>query len=252
MTTETYYYGEGKVWSRAAGGKWRWWGDVSALSLAVEIEKAEHIESHSGQKGLARSFAVGKAVTLNATLHQIDTTAIAEGLYGAVSAIAAGTVTDEGLGTVAAGDTIKLAFGAVSDVVITDSTGSPATIDPSHYDLDARFGSIEFLTLPTGPAPTQPLKATYDHAAGSQANFLTQAAKSVEFRYEGVNLAEENAPVIVALYKVSSEPFQELALITDGNDVAGTPLTSAVLIDTSKSASGSLGQFGRFVQYETE
>lgn len=250
--TETYFYGQGKVYSRVSGGKWRWWGDVSALTLAAEIQKAEHIESYSGQKGLARSFPIGKTVTLNATLHQIDTAAIAEGLYGAVSDIAAGSVTNESLGTVAAGDIVKLAFGAVSSVVITDSLGSPATIAGSHYDLDARFGSIEFLTLPSGPAPTQPLKAAYSHLAGTQANFLTQPAKTVEFRYEGVNLAEENAPVIVELYKVSSDPFQELALITDGNDVAGLPLASAVLIDTSKSASGALGQFGRFVQFATE
>jgi hypothetical protein len=251
-TTETYYFGQGKVFSRAygvAGAKWRWWGDVSALTIASQVEKLTHLESYSGNRGIVRDIAISKAMTLNATLHQVDTSSLAEMLYGTATDITAGTVTNEDLGTVAVGDIIKLDYGGVSSLVITDSTeGTPATIAASHYALDARFGSVEFTSLPSGPAPTMPLKAAYSQAGGKQVNFLTQAQPIIELRFEGINLAEGNAPVILELYKVGTDPLQELALITEGNALAGVAVACSVQIDSAKPAGGSLGQFGRFIQ----
>jgi len=246
-----YYYGQGKVFSRRlnqVGAKWRWWGDVSALTIGMELEKLQHRESYSGNKGIARDFAISKAMTLNATAHQLDTDSLAELIYGAVSSVAAGAVVAEDLGTVAAGDTVKLDFPGVSALVITDSAGAPVTIAGSHYQLDPRFGSVEFLSLPGGPAPTMPLKAAYSHLANKQVNMFTQPQPIIEFRYEGINLAENNAPVIVEIYRMSTDPLQELALINNDTSLSGAPITCAALIDNSKSAVGQLGQFGRIIQ----
>lgn len=251
MATEYYFYGQGKLWSRRldqSNAKWRWWGDVSACELALEVEQLEHRESYSGQKGLTRRFPTAKGLTVNATLHKLDTLGLQELLWGAASTIASGAVVNEPLGTVAAGDTLKLEFPGVSSLVVTDSAGSPATIAGTHYVLDPAFGSVEFNTLPTSPAPTQPLKASYSHAVAQQVNIFTQAQPIIQFRYEGVNLAEGNAPVIVELYKLSTDPLQQLALINNDTSLAGVPLTAGVLLDTSKSATGSLGQFGRILQ----
>lgn len=255
MATEYYYYGQGKVWSRrlnpATGtGKWRWWGDVSSLTAAMELEKLEHRESYSGNKGIARSFPISKALTLSATAHQLDTDSLAELVYGATSTVAAGAVVAEDLGTVAVGDTIKLGFAGVSALSITDSNGTPATIAPSRYELDPMFGSVEFLSLPVAPAPTMPLKAAYTRKANKQVNLLTQAQPIVEFRYEGINLAENNAAVIFELYRMATDPLQELAMINNDTSLAGVPISLAALIDTSKSATGQFGQFGRIIQVQ--
>ncbi|MCA0240168.1 MAG: hypothetical protein LCI02_04855 [Proteobacteria bacterium] len=252
MTTEYYYYGQGKVWSRrlnVGGGKWRWWGDVSSLTIAMEIEKLEHKESYSGNKGIARSFPTSKALKLTATVHQLDTDSLAETVYGATSAIAAGAVVGEDLGTVAVGDVLKLDYAGVSALVITDSTvPTAATIAAGNYVLDERFGSLEFTGLPSSPAPTMPLKAAYSHLAAKQVNFLTQAQPIVEFRYEGINLAESNAPQIVEIYRMGTDPLQELALINNDTNLSGAQITMAALIDSTKSATGALGQFGRILQ----
>lgn len=252
---EQYYFGQGRVFSLRAGAtanKWRWWGDVSKLSLTAELEKVTHKESYSGNKGTVREFPVSKTLKVAATLRQIDTQSLADSLFGAVSTVAGASVTDEVFPTgITAGDVVKLAYPGVSALVIKDSAGSPVTIAAQYYELDARFGSIEFLGLPTAPAPTEPLKASYTYAGYKQVNFLTQAQPVMALRYEGVNLAEGNAPVIVELYKMSTDPLKELALITDGTDLAGLEIEAAVLIDSSKSATGSLGQFGRFLQVTT-
>lgn len=244
-----YYFGQGKVWSRRLTPtlqKWRWWGDVSELTAGFEVEKVSHKESYSGNKGLARDFAVSKALKLSAKLHQIDTAALVEQVYGSVTAIASGSVVAEVLPTVVVGDVVKLDFGGVSALSIVDSAGTPVAFGAVNYELDPRFGSIEILTLPGGIV--QPLKASYTHTAGSQLALLTTAQPILQFRYEGINLAESNAPVIFECYRVGTEPLKDLALITSGTDVAGVTIDMAGLIDSSKSASGALGQFGRFIQ----
>lgn len=249
-TNETYYFGQGKVWSRPKGGTakdWVWWGDVSALTFGGTDETASHQESYSGYRAKVRSFSLGGDRTLSATLHQIDPDALARLLRGTVSTIAAGTVTAEALphGLVA-GDVLKLEqpFN-VSDLVITDSSGSPVTVPAEHYELDAAWGTLTILSLPAGL--TQPLQAAYQYAGGRQVSFFSAKPQDLQWRYEGINLAENNAPVLCEFYKVSTSPLEELALITDGTDVAGVTVNAEALLDSSRLASGPLGQFGRFV-----
>ena len=148
------------------------------------------------------------------------------------------------------GDTIKLDFPYnVSDLVITDSAVSPVTLAPEHYDAFLEHGSIELLSLPSAPgALTQPLKAAYKHAGARQVAFFNAPPKQMQLRYEGINLAEGNAPVIAEFYKVSTAPLQELALITSGTELAGMNYQAECLADASRPANGPLGRFGRFVQ----
>ncbi|MEQ6471077.1 hypothetical protein [Comamonas sp. wu1-DMT] len=251
---ETLFYGQGRVFSRpfgsTGGGGWGWWGDVSALSFGGTDEQAAHKESYSGQKSKIRSFSIGGDRTLKAVLHQVDPDSLAQQLRGTVSEISAGTVTGEMFpNPVAVGDVIKLDKPYnVSDLVITDSSGSPVTLDPEHYDAYLEHGSIELLSLPTVPGITQPFKAAYKQAGARQVAFFNAAPKLIQLRYEGINLAENNEPVIVEFYKVSTAPLQELALITSGNELAGMSIDAECLADSSRPANGPLGRFGRYVK----
>lgn len=254
QTVETYYYGQGRLFSRPKGsagnGGWTWWGDVSALQFGGTDESAAHKESYSGTKSTVRKFSIGGDRTLSGTLHQVDTAALARLLRGTVSEIAPGTVTGEAFpATVVVGDTIKLDKPYnVTDLVITDSTsGTPVTLTPEHYELFASHGSIQILSIPSSGI-TQPFQAAYKHAGARQVAFFTAPPQELELRYEGINLAEGNAPVIAEFYKVSTQPLQELALITSGNDLAGIAFEAEALLDSSKPISGALGRFGRFVQ----
>ncbi|MDR3055255.1 MAG: hypothetical protein LBU53_07620 [Zoogloeaceae bacterium] len=251
VTVEQYYFGQGRLWSRPYGSTnpadWRWWGDISQLDVAGETENIEHKESYSGQRNKVRSISLGSSMTITGTLHQVDTQALAALLYGAASEIEPAVVTGEALGTVSVGDFIKLDNPGVSALVITDSATSPVTFAPENYVLDANFGVIEIVSLPT-PLPTFPLKAAYQAAGGKQVNFFTQPQPNLELKYEGVNLAENMAPVQVHFYKVATQPLQGLALIQNGNELAGNQFTLDVLSDTAKPAAGPLGRMGRFIQ----
>lgn len=249
---QKFLYGQGKVKLAeiVAGvtGKWEWVGDVSALAVGMEEEKAEHKESYSGKKAKVREFNIGNDMTLSATFHSYHSDNIARFTRGTVTEESSSTVTGESLGTVEVGDEISLVYPGVSSLIIEDSEGSPVTIAETHYELESNFGNILFNSLPDTPAPTMPLVANYTYADHEQVSFLSADQKQYALRYEGINLAEGGAPVIVELYKLSPGLLSELALITDGNEVAGMDVEGAVLLDTRKSAAGALGQFGRIIQ----
>lgn len=248
--SETYMYGQGKVELAERDGNnlgpFIWVGDVSELTGSLSEESFTHQESYSGNKASVRKVHLGKTMEWSLTLHELSVANLAKFLQGVATNQAAGTVTGESLGAVAVNDVIQLAHFGVSNLVITDSAGSPATIAASHYEYD-EFGEITFKTLPTSPAPTNPLLAAYSHTSYQQAAMLNGTRKEYALRYKGINLAEGGKPVLMELYKVSAGLLQTLNMITNGNQLASTPLTLEALLDTNKPANGDLGQYGRVV-----
>lgn len=253
--SESYYFGQGKLWIAGIGaggvlGDWVWLGDVSELTGQGSETRVQHRESFSGVNAMVRDFGKEVGMAWNATLHQLDADNVGRFTRSRMSAQVAGTVTGEQLpNPVQDGELVALDYMNVTDLVITDSlTPTPATlVRGTHYDYDI-FGDVEILTLPTTPAPTFPLLAAYSHGAAKQAAFLAGSDKNYALKYKGINLAENGAPIMVELYKTGASLLQQLSLITSGNQLAGSPVTFTTLLDSSKPASGDLGQFGRFVE----
>lgn len=250
MSTETYYYGQGRVSIALRDpvtglpGKWRWIGDVSACAIKMQVQKVQHNESYSGQVAETKNFPTKKTATLDLTIHQIDSDNLSFALFGTKQSIVGSTVTGEALGTLAAGDVFYLANPGVSVVTLSDSTsGTPKTLvaGTDYVVEDANFGRLRLINVGTY---VMPLIASYTYGARTSVGMFTAAQPVVALRYEGLNLAEQNAPVLVDLYKVSTDPLAELALIGTGNDVAGMQVTGGILLDPGKPATGPLGQFG--------
>lgn len=243
-----YLLGQGKVYfaKRDANGNplaLRWLGDVSAAKLGLKTTNAEQKESYSGQRGTVKRIVVGKEATFECTMMEISNDNLAANLSGKVTSTPSGSVTGEPLPTVVAGARVALDFPKVSALVITDSAATPVTLADTKYKLDPDFGAIDFKDV-TGA--TQPFKAAYTHAAVDSVAMFNAQQEDVFVRYEGINLAEGGAPIIIELYKVNAEPLKELALITD--KFAEMQITAAVLIDGTKPVSDDMGQFGRIIQ----
>jgi hypothetical protein len=244
-----YYLGQGKLYlaARTAGGQakaLRWLGDVSDAKLSLKVDNVKHKESYTGQRLDAKNLVIGKEASFVFTLMELSKDNLAIALYGKSSTIASGSVTAEPLpADLVAGDRVALKYPKVSTVVITDSAAMPVTLDPAKYEVDANYGAI---TLKDVAGVTQPLKVAYTHAALENVSVFTAAQSEVFIRYEGINLAEDGAPVVVELYKVSTEPLKELALIT--TKFAETTINSTVLLDNARPMDDELGQFGRILQ----
>lgn len=247
--TNPFRYGQGKLYigNRDSNGNvatWRWAGDVSAFSVKLSVDKVEHKESYSGQRATVVSFVNGKTATADMTFNQLGIDNLALALYGTSAVTAAGTVTAEAVASTAAvGDTAQLAHPGLtaSSLMLKGGSGGTTTlVEDTDYTIDETFGRITFLT-----AQANPVTADYGYGASTAVAMFTAAAADIGVRYEGINLAAGNAAEIVELYKLSPQPLQELALISSGNDVDGMQVSADVLLDSTKSATGAMGQFGR-------
>jgi len=244
-----YFLGQGRVLvaARNAAGEalaQRWLGDVSDLKISFKTDTIRNKENYSGQRGTVKNLIIGKEATVDLTLEELSQDNLALALYGKPTKIDSGSISGEALPIgLLAGDTVSLNYMKVSNVVITDSASTPVTLDASKYDINAEYGSITFKDVASAQ---QPFKVAYTHAALDNVSVFTSAQPEVFLRYEGINLAENNAPIVVELYKVSTEPLKELALITD--QLTNLAITASALIDNTKPASDEFGQFGRILQ----
>ncbi|MFT0211831.1 hypothetical protein VQ643_04345 [Pseudomonas sp. F1_0610] len=251
---EQYLYGQGKVKIAMIGtdgklGAWRWVGDVSSLKISMSEETISHRESYSGIKAKVREFGYSPEAKVDAVLHSVITDNLALFTSGVATETPAGTVTAEALPELQAGDEVVLDNPGITDVVITDSAASPVTVDPASYTVDQAYGTIVFNSIDS--ALQQPFNVAYKYVANKQVSFLSTSKRpDVALRYEGINLAENGAPIIAEFYKCAPSLLTDLSLITDGNEVAGMPVNFGVLLDGSKPANGALGQFGRLIQVE--
>lgn len=248
----SYFSGQGRVYlaERDANGNpldLRWVGNVPDLSVELKVEKKSHNESHSGQRLKDFELITAKEGGLKCTLEEFSKENLALVLYGAHEAVSAGDVTNEAFAAgVVAGSMRLLANQFASNVVITDSTGTPKTLDPAQYKVHDHQGAVEFLDITTGGPYVQPFKAAYTKGAAVRTAMFKTAQPQLWLRFDGVNTADGNKRVVVDLYKVSIDPSKNLSFI--GNDLQKFELTGMVLADTSKDADGELGQFGRIIQ----
>lgn len=250
MSGETYQYGKGEVDAAmiidGVQGPWKWLGDVSALSIALEEAKFSHTESYSGQNHEVREIPTGISANGSMTMHSLSAENVASFTRSANTEHAAGTVSEDSLGDVEVGDVLVLDHFGLSNIVVIDSSAGPVTIDPSHYEYDG-YNELTINSLPDTPAPTMPLKISYAHSAYKRVALLNAKKSYIALRYRGINLAEDNKKQYVELYKVSPGLMQQLEFINSGQQLAGAPVTFKPLLDTSKPADGELGQYGQIV-----
>lgn len=221
-------------------------GNATALSLALKTDVLEHYESMSGNRSLDLRLIKQKSANVTLTVEEFTADNLALALYGAKISEQAGTVTAEPLGSAApvVGTPYFLAHQGISNLVLTDSAATPTTlIDGTHYTADLRFGRVQLLST-TGL--TGPIQAAYGYGAVDQIGVFTQPLPERHLRFEGVNTAAGNRPVLLELYRVAFDPLKQLDFISD--DLNKFELEGSLLADATKPIDAVLGQFGRIVQ----
>ena len=246
-----YFSGQGRVYlaARDAGGNplaLRWAGNVPDLKVSLNIETIEHKESYSGQRLTDLQLIKGKDGEFTCTLEEFSAENLALSLYGEAASATGGTVSAETFPTgIAAGETRLLANPFVSNVVITDSSGTPKTLPASQYTVHENQGAITFNNITAGGPYVQPFKAAYTYGARRSTAMFKSAQPEVWLRFDGINTADGNKPVILDLYRVAINPTKDFSLISD--ELQRFELSGRVLADTLKDADGPLGQFGRLI-----
>lgn len=247
--SQPYQFGLGKLYFRPAddvGAAWQSFGDLSSLLLSAAPLAGGRTENWSGNRGRLPGQQQVGSLSVAAVAHALHPEALAELTSGDLFEHAAGAVVGYVLPSVGPGSNVRLPHLGVSDLVMTD--GVSATIEPAHYDLDSAFGSLEIVSLPASPVPTPPLRVSYRHAASRSVGLLERDARPLELRYEGVNLAAANAPVVLELWRVELDRLKEMPLVEGGAVMRGVPISGDVLLDTARTQPGMRGGFGRITQ----
>jgi len=219
-------------------------GNVAELKLSLKTDVLEHYESQTGQRSLDHRMVKQKSATVNLTIEEFTKENLALALYGNHITGSNGTVTAEPLGgaTPVVGDRYFLAHPKVSALALTDSAGT-ALVAGTHYTADTDFGAIQFLDT-TGL--TAPIHAAYSYGAATEIGIFTQSVPERYLRLEGINTAQDNAKVLVELYRVTFDPLKEISFISD--EYNKFELEGSLLADNTKPFDALLGQFGRIVQ----
>lgn len=243
-----YFSGQGKVLvGKATDGKvgaLRYVGNCPALQVELTTETTEHKESHSGQRLTDMRLVTSKMANITITLEDFTKQNLALGLYGTAAQTAGASVTDEALPAgLKAGDLVRLAHPGVSAVSVKNRTNAALAAATDYEVHSADHGSLKILK--DIAATGQPLKASYTHRAYTNVTMFDAASTDNWVRFEGLNTADSNTPVLIELYRVSFDPLANLGAISD--ELLQMELQGSALYDSTKTDDAQLGQFGRVV-----
>lgn len=234
----------GELDANGAIGAMRWVGNVPEATLELGTTSADKNESYSGQRLQIGRLTTATTAAFNCTLDEWSAANLALAFNATVADITASTVTDEVFPTgLVNGDLVRLAHPFATSLVITDSTGSPVTVDPGDYALEGHGENIVRL-IDVG-AHIQPFKGAYSYAAAENIVLFSAPSKVVFLQFDGIN-TETGEAVIIDLWKVRFDPVSSLGLINA--EYGNLPLAGAVLYDPTRSANAALGGFGRMQQ----
>ncbi|QLP58627.1 hypothetical protein HV092_14690 [Klebsiella quasipneumoniae] len=235
---ENYYYGQGKVFLAPRDNKraFRWVGDVSSLKIAFSYEQQITKASRGGQLYQNQRIITGASGSISSTWHNFSVENLAL-LLGAQPVDEPFSFNEQFPvpDGVVKGDIIALPHTTVFNVSIN---GLERDAD---YVVDRQFGTIEFLSTPAVGMRT----VEYDHLYNQWIPFFSLKPQEFYLRFQGVNLAEDSAPVLLELYRVSVDPLAILEMISSGTDIAGMDMTSLILPDFNQQTGTALSFFGR-------
>lgn len=210
-----YYSGQGRVSvariKNGAVGAYRWLGNVPSLSLDTKVDTKEHKESYTGQRATDKVITTGKEITVKFSLEEIQDENLLMAFQGTKETVAGQTITGETSPTLTKGDVWYLKNTSASNVVLTDSANQPLA-EGVDYSIDPPYGRITLLNVGT---LTMPLKADYKTASVTKIKFLDDAQGEYALRFEGLNTAEDNAPLLVEVHKMQIDPAKSFDLINN-------------------------------------
>jgi hypothetical protein len=249
-----YLFGKGKVMllERDVNGvvsEGLYVGNCPELRFSSSAGKFKHLESMTGTNAQDREIITQITMEMSVTLENIADEVLATLVWGETNAIAAATTQSHFFPAGIANGEHHIIPNAwnLSNAVLKDSAGSPATVDSADYLLDTDFGTIKFIDV-TGY--TQPFELEYDKGAAVGIPFLKTTQPARFLRFEGKNLGNPGLSYsdtfIVELYNIGFDPPADLGFI--GSEFARFELKGSVNSDDTRSDDNTLGAYGRIIK----
>lgn len=239
--TGDYYYGQGKVFlaRRLANGRpgaMRWVGDVSALNVNFTFDQQVTKVSRGGVLLPAQQYKTAQSASISSTWHYFSAENLAL-VLGSMPIVEPFSIKgeDELPAGISEGDIYSLPHTTVFNVEID------GLINDVDYVVDRQWGTVEFLVTPENKS----FLVKYEHLQNQSLPLSTSAPVELSLRYQGVNMAQDNAPILVELYRLVLEPLATLELINTSNNIPGMEIAAQLLADLSRRDASEFGYFGR-------
>ncbi len=240
------YRGQGQVFlAKRVGGQpagLDFIGNVSELMLNPQTEKIEHQESQTGYNSVDKVIERGLKVEMSMTTDSMTDENLARLVFGKITKTEVTTVTNE------------LHFGypgllvTLNNINLTrlnsltrTTTTQPFTNGVDYEIVDLAAGILRI--LPGG---------LISSGRGFRANYVCGASETVAafgtpnteywLRFNGLNSAENDNPVIIDCFKVRFAPASDIPVINDDN-FAEYKQSGTCLFDAAQPVSGKLGRF---------
>jgi len=211
-------------------------GNVSDLTISIDVSETDHKESTSGLRAVDLTLTTEQKVAVAMTMESFNQENLTLALAGTGSSIASGTILDEVI-VAKVGKTIPTAHMGLSAIVIQDVTDTTTYVLDDNYTINSEVGSINILSTAAQTAAgaanliaeDDVLHVDYSYAAYENVEGLTSANPVRWLRFEGLNTARTNSPVVVEVFKMSVTPLAERALINE--DIAQMVIEGDALYD---------------------
>lgn len=226
----------GVVYARLAGSSapMQSIGGIESLELAVEEDTKKQTDYSVGGGGTRAQVKRVTAVTMKATLQDLNPLNLARAVFGETSAVVGATITGEAH-TAYKGGLIALAHLSPASVTLKTTGGSPTTIAASG-NYEVRPEGIFVLDNAADITNGQSITVDYTHSGYDLIQALTQSAPILEMRYAGINEAMSGAACVVDLFRVQMGATKGLGLINA--DFATLEVEGEVLVDPTKTGAG--------------
>jgi hypothetical protein len=220
-------------------------GEFSSFEISTTVDYADNFQTRTPIS--TQDMHVAKKMTITAEMKVKAATLknIARAMYGEEVDDAGGSFSAAAFPAgILAGETHIVPGRRVnlSGVSIVDSAVSPATlVEGTHYTADLVYGKVTFLNV-TGK--TQPFKISGTEGASKSVIFATKRSQEKALFLHAVNIADDDQPVIVEIYRGALEAADKLALKTE--EAAEMTFKVVLLGDETKENDDVLGQYGRY------
>lgn len=217
-------------------------GNVSELMLNPQTEKIEHTESQTGNNSVDKVIERALKVELSMTIDSMASENLARLVFGKVTTDAAATITSEAQ-TAYLGKNIILDYINVTTVSsVTDVGGATTYVAGTDYEvIDLAAGMIRILN---GGSITEGQEIEVNYEAGASEVVSAFSVPNTEYwlRFNGLNTAEDNNPVIIDCFKTRFAPSEDIPMIND-DDFAEYKQSGDVLFDATQPVDGKLGRY---------
>lgn len=217
-------------------------GNVSELTLNPQTEKIEHMESQTGNNSVDKVIERGLKVEISMTIDSMASKNLARMVFGKVTEEAAKVVNGESHVAYVGKNLIVDNINLLSFDSLTDEGGAIDYVAGTDYEvIDLAAGMIRILEG-GAIADGQIVEANYETGAQETVAAFGESNTEYWLRFNGLNTAEENNPVIIDCFKVRFAPAQDVAVIND-DDFATYQQSGDCLFDATKPATGKLGRY---------